>query len=241
MELSPSTGRLPDLRNRIDALVCIRQLSISEKGGCVNILICLKSRVISEALYDLLKKEANEDRIFVADGEIDNAGCQPDIILMDCHNLNQKLLLRKPDTKVLMIDTGLEQEDVINLLLAYNLDGVLSTKADATLLKKALNLVHEGQIWIDNNNLKALLCRAGTISKTGKVNMVSKREQQILDLIKKGHKNKEIAAQLFLSEQTIKAHVSRIFRKFNVSTRSQLISLLMKNHSDVLPQALQIN
>ncbi len=207
----------------------------------MNILICLKSRVIGEALYDLLKREASEDRIFVTDGEVDNAGCQPDIILIDSHNLNQKLLARKADTKVLLIDTGLEQEDVINLLLSYNLDGVLSTQADATLLKKALNLVHEGQIWIDNNNLKALLSRAGTISKNGKVNSVSKREQQILDLMKRGFKNKEIASQLFLSEQTIKAHVSRIFRKFNVSTRSQLISLLMKNHGDSIPQALQIN
>ncbi len=207
----------------------------------MNILICLKSRVISEALYDLLKREASEDRIFVSDGDTDNFGCLPDIILMDNHNLNQRLLARKPDTKVLLIDTGLEQEDVINLLLSYNLDGVLSTNADAVLLKKALNLVHEGQIWIDNNNLKALLSRAGTISKNGKVNSVSKREQQILDLIKKGCKNKEIAAQLFLSEQTIKAHVSRIFRKFNVSTRSQLISLLMKTPSDLSPNTLQIN
>lgn len=207
----------------------------------MNILICLKSRVISEALYDLLKKEVSEDRIFVAAGDIDNVGCQPDIILIDNHNLNQKLLLRKPDTKVLLIDTGLEQEDVINLLLSYNLDGVLSTNADASLLKKALNLVHDGQIWIDNNNLKALLSRAGTISKKGRINSVSKREQQIVDLIKRGYKNKEIAAQLFLSEQTIKAHVSRIFRKFNVSTRSQLVSLLMKNRDDTLPYSVQIN
>ncbi len=207
----------------------------------MNILICLKSRVIGEALYDLLKKEMGEDRIFVASGEIDDVGCQPDIILMDSHNLSQKLLARKSDTKVLLIDTGLEQEDVINLLLSYNLDGVLSTQADGSLLKKALHLVHEGQIWIDNNNLKALLSRAGTISKNGRVKSVSKREQQILDLIKRGYKNKEIAAQLFLSEQTIKAHVSRIFRKFNVSTRSQLISLLMKNHIDTPPLSLQIN
>ena len=207
----------------------------------MNILICLKSRVISEALYDLLKREVSEDHIFVTDGEIDNAGCQPDIILMDNHNLNQKLLTRRPDTKVLLIDTGLEQEDVINLLLSYNLDGVLSTNADASLLKKALTLVHEGQIWIDNNNLKALLSKAGTISKSGKVNAVSKREQQILDLIKRGYKNKEIAAQLFLSEQTIKAHVSRIFRKFNVSTRSQLVSLLMKNHGAAPSLPMQAN
>lgn len=195
----------------------------------MNILICLKSRVIGEALYDLLKKEVPEYQVFVTGGEIDNTGCQPDLILMDNHNLTKELLVRKPGVKVLLIDTGLEQEEVINILLSYNLDGVLSTDIDASLLKKALNLVHEGQLWIDNNNLKALLSRVGTISKNGTINAVSKREQQILDLIKQGYKNREIAEQLFLSEQTIKAHVSRILKKFNVSTRSQLISLQMRN------------
>lgn len=195
----------------------------------MNILISVKSRVIGEALYDLLKKEVPEYLIMVGSTQVENPDCQADLILIDNHNVSKELLLRKPGTKVLLIDTGLQQEELINILLSYNLDGVLSTDIDASLLKKALSLVHEGQLWIDNSNLKALLSRVGTISKNGTINAVSKREQQILDLVKQGYKNKEIAAQLFLSEQTIKAHVSRILKKFNVSTRSQLISLQMRN------------
>ena len=163
----------------------------------------------------------------MAEGGVDDIGCRPDLILVDSHNINQNISARKPETKVLLIDTGLGQEEVINLLLLYKLDGVLSTEADSFMLKKAMNMVHEGQIWIDNNNLKALLYKAGTISKSGKIASISKREQQILDLIHKGFKNREIAANLYLSEQTIKAHISRIFRKFNVASRSQLFSLLM--------------
>ncbi len=196
----------------------------------MNILINLKSRVLSEALHGLLQKEAGGDNmIFIAEGEIDNGSFRADLILVDSYSINQNLLKRAAGTKVLLIDTGLEKEEVINLLLLYRLDGVLSTEADVFLLKKAMSLVNEGQIWIDNYNLKALLYKAGTISKNGKIASISSREQQILDLINKGLKNKEIAAQLYLSEQTIKAHISRIFRKFNVSSRGQLFSLLLNN------------
>ena len=90
--------------------------------------------------------------------------------------------------------------------------------------------VHEGQIWIDNDCLKALLHKAGTISRDGRIDNVSTREQQILDQIALGRKNKEIAAQLFMSEQTVKAHLSRIFKKFNVSSRTELLSHLNRIH-----------
>ena len=193
----------------------------------MKILISLKSRVLSEALHGLIQKEPSGDHVLIAEGGTDESGFRPDLILVDRYNINRNISERSPQTKVLLVDTGLDQEEVINLLLLHKLDGVVSTDADAFLLKKAMNLVHEGQIWIDNNNLKALLYRAGTISQNGKLASVSKREQQVLDLINKGFKNKEIAEQLYLSEQTIKAHISRIFRKFNVSSRSQLFSLLL--------------
>ena len=193
----------------------------------MKVLISLKSRVLSEALHGLIQKEPSGDHVLIAEGGADESGFRPDLILVDRYNINRNITDRASHTKVLLVDTGLDQEEVINLLLLHKLDGVVSTDADAFLLKKAMNLVYEGQIWIDNNNLKALLCRAGTISQSGKLASVSKREQQVLDLINKGFKNKEIAEQLYLSEQTIKAHISRIFRKFNVSSRSQLFSLLM--------------
>ncbi len=195
----------------------------------MNILISLESRVLSEALYHSLKMEEPGDRLFISHEGHDVVNCRPDLVLTDHYNLKQKLLTRGRETKILLLDTGLEQDDVIRMILTYKLDGVLSTVADISLLKKAMKVVASGQIWIDNHNLKALLYKVGTISQSGKVDKISNREQQILDLLKKGSRNKEIAAQLFLSEQTIKSHLSRIYRKFNVSSRSQLISGLMQH------------
>lgn len=198
-------------------------------GGLMDIVVTLKSRVLSCALYEVLKgNEVNEGfNVWLEDDY--PLSRNPEMILTDQHHLGEKLLARETTTKVLLIDSGLGQEEVINLLVTHKLDGVLSPEADIGLLKKAIKLLGEGQIWIDNTNLKALLNNAGNVANGGKIDEISSKEQQIMEFIKKGCKNKEIAAELFLSEQTIKAHLSRIFRKFNVSSRSQLISLLMKN------------
>ena len=193
----------------------------------MNVLISLKSRVICEALCELLNKDNIDDHFFIGnDGNVTRSGCQ-DIIIVDHNSISPEVLASCPDAKVIMLDTGLHHDEVITLMLMHKLYGVISTDDDTTLMKKALKLVNEGQIWIGNSHLKALLDQAGNISRSGKVDKVSKREHEILELISQGRKNKEIASLLFMSEQTVKAHVSHIFKKFNVSSRTQLVSHLM--------------
>ena len=55
------------------------------------------------------------------------------------------------------------------------------------------------------------------------------REQEVLQLILSGRSNREIAAALFISESTVKTHVRNIFSKYDVSSRAELISTLLKN------------
>ena len=194
----------------------------------MNVLISLKSRLICEALAELLSKDkGSSDQIFIHNREDAVVSSTPDVIIVDHKSVSREFLSSWPEAKVILLDTGLQQEEVITLILMYKLQGVISTDEDVTLMNKALKLVNEGQIWIDNSHLKALLYKAGNISRSGKVDNISKREHEILDLISLGRKNKEIAAQLFMSEQTVKAHVSHIFKKFNVSSRTQLVSHLM--------------
>lgn len=195
----------------------------------MNVLICLKSRLIGEALRELFAKDHNGDLVFVE--LMGNSGYQSnaDVIVADHLSLSEELLSHWPGAKVILLDTGLPQEEVTTLVLMYRLHGVLSTDEDAALAIKALWRVYEGQIWISNSNMKALLYKAGTIPLHGEAENVSKKEKQILEQVVKGRKNREIAAQLFMSEQTVKAHLNHIFKKFKVSSRSQLISLLLSS------------
>ena len=200
----------------------------------MNVLISLKSCVISEALCELLNKDNINDYIFIENNVNMTQCCAPDVIIVDHKSIRPEFLSSWPDAKIILLDTGLHQDEIINLMLTYNLHGIVSRDVDSTLLKKALKLVNEGQIWIDNNSLKALLCKAGDISKAGKVTTISKREQEILDQITQGRTNKEIAERLFMSEQTVKAHLSHIFKKYHVNSRMQLISLLTKTSHENL-------
>ncbi|HBK53503.1 MAG TPA: helix-turn-helix transcriptional regulator, partial [Syntrophomonas wolfei] len=65
---------------------------------------------------------------------------------------------------------------------------------------------------------------------------LTEREQEVLRLILGGKTNKAIAAELFISENTVKTHVKNIYSKYNVSSRAEIISTLLKNQ--ILEQSL---
>lgn len=68
------------------------------------------------------------------------------------------------------------------------------------------------------------------VTKPHHVNKLSKREREVLKEMVKGKTNKEIAAHLFVSEKTIKTHVSHIFNKLQVSDRTQAAIYAMENN-----------
>lgn len=199
----------------------------------MNILISLKSRVTCQALSLVLEEGEREHKTFISVEENGDIDCDPDLVIVDAGCINKTLASRWPKAKVLLIDTGLNREDIVTLLLMYRIDGIISTDADTVLLRKAVEVVLQGQLWIDNDSMRALLRKAGQITQNSRLEQVSKREHDILDLVAQGYKNKEIAARLFMSEPTVKVHVSRILRKFDVANRSQLITRIVRNRSDL--------
>jgi len=197
----------------------------------MNILISLSNNLICEALCDLLKKEENENKIIVANDKNNADNFSPDVILVDLNNINQKLFSRYPAAKIILIDTGIKQEDIIATLVSYKIHGVLSPGTDLHLFRKALKAVSKGEIWIDNDTIKTFLHNTG---RTGKINSITEREKEIIGYVAQGYRNKEIASRLFVSEQTVKAHLNRIFRKLNVSNRSQLVALAVNNRVNLV-------
>jgi len=196
----------------------------------MNVLLCVKSLVIGEALHEVLKKDDDSSFCIVNDTGQDYVMYPPDVIISDRWCLGKDLLNRFPDAKVILLDSGMQQDELTTLVLLYKLNGIISINDDCSLMKKAIRLIHEGQVWLDGKCIKAVLNRARNMYQKGTVDYISKREQEIIDLISKGKRNKDIAADLFVSEQTVKAHISSIFKKFNVASRNQLMSLLMRHY-----------
>jgi DNA-binding NarL/FixJ family response regulator len=192
----------------------------------MNILIQVSNQLISEAIKQLLNKNGYE-QVVIADKNTN--GFQPAIVLVDSTTIGDKVFKLYPDAKVLLMDTGIGKDKLIAMLLSYKIHGILSTDMELSLLKKALQVVSEGQVWIDNSTVKSFLHDSDLLSNNGKMNGVTNREKEITDLVVQGCSNKEIAEKLFISQHTVKAHLNRIFRKFNTTSRSKLITVVRSN------------
>jgi DNA-binding NarL/FixJ family response regulator len=190
----------------------------------MTIAIHLSSQLMAQALCQLLQKSGYT---VVTDGGPPTKGSIPNILLVDIHTLSHALVMRYPDARVLLIDTGLGSEELTSALLSYRVHGVLSPHAELHLFKKALTAINEGQIWIDNGSVKALFHDARDVSQEGNSNHITGRQQEIIECVCQGLSNNEIARKLTLSPHTVKAHLNTIFKKCNVTSRSKLMTLSM--------------
>ena len=193
----------------------------------MHILIHIGNTLISEAIRQLLTKNGYDD--VMVHGQDNNNGFVPEVVLTDISTISEKLIAGYPNAKILLMDTGVEKERIITTLLSYKIHGILSTDTEFPLLKKALQVVSQGQVWIDNSTVKTFLHDSGIVSKAGKINGITSREKEIIEYVCQGYTNKEIANKLALSEHTVKAHLNRIFKKFNATSRSKLITLVMNS------------
>lgn len=202
----------------------------------MKVLIMLKSVLFSETLCGELAHGADEFEAQAYAHGAQDESFRPDVILADRDSLRNLEQQDPPGGKVLLIDTGITEEEIFHLMLNHKLYGVFSLGEGLGQLKKAIAVVQRGQIWIDSDRLKSILHGIETIKNANSHEKLSTKETQIVELVAEGYKNREIAERLLLSEQTVKSHLGRIFRKMHVSNRSQLVSAIMRNKVSLTEQ-----
>jgi len=189
----------------------------------ISISIVMSNHIICEGLQRLL-----DDDVFNITFTYTDYSTFPDIVLFDSGQDIQTIIDFNPEAKLLILDMGLKEYDLTQLLLCYRINGVIAPETSVKSFKKALQVVYNGEIWIDQKHLTSLLHSSSPLSSNGQINGLSHQDKVIIQLITQGDKNKDIADKLCLSEHTIKAHVSRIYKKFNIHNRSQLVCLAME-------------
>ena len=195
----------------------------------MKVLIHMSNLLLSQALETVLSTNGNEFQIWSEQKQTASKEYVPDIIIVDVYTINKKIFTQNPESKIVLIDMGLKRDELLSTLISYKLHGVISPATDVRLFRKALKVVYDGQIWLSHETMKTFLHNSETVHKTGKIDGLTTREKQIISCVCKGFNNKQIASDLSVSEQTVKAHLNRIFRKFNISNRSQLVALSL-NH-----------
>jgi DNA-binding NarL/FixJ family response regulator len=113
-------------------------------------------------------------------------------------------------------------------------EGYVLKDAEPSVLIEAIRNVNKGQSFIQPNMTRELVREFNRVTlherDKSEENSLTSREVEVLELIAEGMINKEIAKQLYISEKTVKNHVSNIFKKLNVSDRTQAAIYAFKHN-----------
>jgi two-component system nitrate/nitrite response regulator NarL len=131
--------------------------------------------------------------------------------------------------KVLLVTAGLPDRDALQLI-RLGISGIFHKHHPPEALERCIREVAQGQVLIEQRYLQSLL--SAKESKTAPV--LTPRERQIMRFLLEGLANKEIAAELRISESAVKAALQQLFAKTGVRTRSQLVRLSLETYSDVI-------
>ncbi|WP_378950719.1 response regulator [Pelosinus sp. sgz500959] len=169
----------------------------------------------------------------------------PDILLLDINmpKMNGLEVIRKmaeeqKQVKIIVLTMHDDENYVIEVVKAGAL-GYLLKDIEPGLLVKAIRTVYEGESFIypslakklffeiNRQHMKAL--ENAKVIERSKEDRLSYRELEVLEMVCKGMNNQEVAKSLFLSEKTVKNHLTNIFRKIGVTDRTQAVLYAIKN------------
>lgn len=207
----------------------------------INILIADDHSMIREGLKQLLELD---DKLKVVAEAADGVEAiakiekyKPDVILLDI-NMPKKtglevlteLKKKKCKSKILMLTIHNEVEYLVKSVDA-GCNGYVLKDSNSEVLKDAVYRVYNGEQYIQSDLVSVLNEGLASINADNdRLKMLTNREEEVLKLIAEGLFNKEIAAKLEISERTVKNHVSNIFKKIDVSDRTQAAVFAIKNN-----------
>ncbi len=206
----------------------------------IEIMLVDDHKMIREGIRQLL--EFNEDFKVVYEAE-NGKDCLSflkdktvDVILMDINMpvmdgiaTLSEIRNRKIDVKVLMLTVHNEVEYLVKAT-DIGCEGYLLKDAGSEELKTAIYSVYRGESYIQPkliNELNNYLIHKD--SDMDKITSLTKREMDVLKLVAMGEFNKNIASKLNISERTVKNHIFNIFKKIDVSDRTQAAVFAIKN------------
>ncbi|RFU63956.1 response regulator [Peribacillus glennii] len=173
----------------------------------------------------------------------------PDVVIMDINmpNINgveatKMLVDRYPDTKVIILSIH-DDENYVQHALKTGASGYLLKEMDADALIEAVKVVADGGSYLHpkvTHNLVREYRRLASDERADgdsslpveirrPLHLLTRRECEVLQLLADGKSNRGIGETLYISEKTVKNHVSNILQKMNVNDRTQAVVLAIKN------------
>lgn len=163
----------------------------------------------------------------------------PDVILLDVRMpimdgvaTTKELTQHYPEIKILILTT-FDDDEYVSQAMNYGARGYLLKDTPPEDLAMAIRVVNKGHTYMGSGLLAKILPKptsspAKIFASDRRIAELSTREREVLNLIAQGANNREIAAQLYISEKTVKNHVTSILSKLNLRDRTQAALLVSK-------------
>jgi DNA-binding NarL/FixJ family response regulator len=154
---------------------------------------------------------------------------RPDVVIMDVRmpgtdglEATKELLARQEDAKVLIF-TAYSERSLLSRGLESGAKGYILKEAPHETLVRAIEKVANGDSYVDPALMPSFL--AGK----DRDEMLTAREREILQLLADGMSNADVAAKLFISQETVKSHVRHILTKLEADTRTHAVAIALRD------------
>jgi len=218
-------------------------MSVEQPERPLRLLVVDDHEVVRQGLVSLLGRRAGFEVVAqagsVAESIVQAARYEPDLVVMDVRlpdgsgiEACREIRAARPETRVIMLTSYPDEEAVLSAIIA-GASGYLLKQIRGRDLVAALESVGRGESLLDPAVTEKVLERVRRLvsgDASDELADLTAQERKILLLVAEGKTNKEIAAEVFLSDKTVKNYVSSILSKLNLHRRTQAAAFVAKRH-----------
>jgi DNA-binding NarL/FixJ family response regulator len=202
----------------------------------IRIVVVDDHDVVRRGLLTVLGGEPDLEVVGAAEGgmqaldliaQLDERAQRPDVVVMDLEmapvdgiETTRQIRSRYDDVEVVAL-TSFGEEERVRAALEAGASGYLLKDADVDDVAGAVRAAHRGELQLDPAVARLLMSSLRGVSRDDVSSALTSRELEVLALVGTGRANKEIAAELSISERTARTHVSNILRKLGLASRTQ--------------------
>ena len=212
-------------------------------GPPLRVVLVDDHPMVLEGLKAMLARRAREIRIVGQATNNDDAfrvvgDLRPDVVVLDVRlgqdsglDVCRRLIARDPACRVVFL-TVYDDEQYLFQALRAGAVGYLLKRVDGRQLVEHMQSVRAGEIVIDSALAGRATATAARLAAgefwPGAHLGLTQRESEVLSLMVAGHHNRAIASRLVVGEETVKSHVSSVYRKLDVSDRSAAVAAALR-------------
>jgi two-component system response regulator DevR len=217
-------------------------MTVEQRQRALRLLVVDDHEVVRQGLVSLLDRRAAFDVVAqagsIAEAIAQAARYEPDLVIMDVRlpdgsgiEACREIRAARPQTRVVMLTSYPDEEAVLSAIMA-GASGYLLKQIRGRDLVSALEAVGRGESLLDSAVTEKVLERVRRLASgsSDELSELTSQERKILLLVAEGKTNKEIAAEVFLSDKTVKNYVSSILSKLNLQRRTQAAAFMAKHH-----------